>query len=113
MSKQFVVVKASTKSFSSTLKIDGTQVTDLTDWQCFIQLRNKKTRAISGGVDREVTTKNQAEDKFVITLTEVETDITVDEYILGVEYRNTTTSQVLEDPENIIEIKIVEGWVYD
>lgn len=112
MSKQYKIVRASTKSFSSLLKIDKVQVTDLTDWTCFIQLRNKKNKKITGSVDREVTTKNQANTNFVITLTNIETDIDEDDYILGVEYRNTVTGQVIEDPDNIVEIKVVEGWVY-
>ena len=98
MSKQIVVVKQSTKSFKSILKIDGTQITDLTDWACHIQLRNKTTRAA---------------DAFVITLTEVETNIDKGDYVLGVEFRNISTSQKLEDPDNIVYIEVKEGWVYD
>tara|TARA_R110000744_G_scaffold22431_3_gene57396 strand:- start:1400 stop:1741 length:342 start_codon:yes stop_codon:yes gene_type:complete len=113
MSKQIVVVKQSTKSFKSILKIDGTQITDLTDWACHIQLRNKTTRVIAGSVDREVTTKNIAADAFVITLTEVETNIDKGDYVLGVEFRNISTSQKLEDPDNIVYIEVKEGWVYD
>lgn len=113
MSQPIVVVRQSTKSFTSILKIDGTQVTDLTDWSCYIQLRNKSTKAISGSVDREVTTKNQAQDAFVITLTDVETNISKGDYVLGVEFRNSVTGQKIEDPDNIVEIELREGWVYD
>lgn len=113
MSKQIVVVNQSTKSFKSILKIDDVQVTDLTDWTCYIQLRNKSTREIAGSVDREVTTKNIAQDAFVITLTETETDIPKGEYVLGVEFRNSVTSQKIEDPDNIVYIEVKEGWVYD
>jgi cell division protein YceG involved in septum cleavage len=113
MLKQIAIARQSTKSFKSILKVDGVQVTDLTDWTCFIQLRNKKTKTISGTVDREVTTKNTALDAFVITLTSFETDIEEGAYVLGLEYRNATTLQRLEDPENIVNIKIVGAWVYD
>lgn len=112
MSKSIVVVKGNTKSISVGLKIDNTAVTDLTDWTCHIQLRDKKTREITGSVDREVTTKNQAQDKFVITLTSTETNIPDTEYVLGIEFRNSVTSQVIEDNENILELTVIDGWVY-
>lgn len=113
MSKQYKVVKSTTKTFSVTLKQDGSAVTDLTNWGCFIQLRSIKTREIAGSVDREVTTKSQDNTKFVITLTNTETNIEEGSYRLGIEFRNTQTGQVVEDPDNTYEIEIVEEWVYD
>lgn len=113
MSQLIAIVRGSTKTLSVGLKVNNTVVTDLTDWTCHIQLRNKKTKVITGSVDREVTTKNTAQDRFLVTLSAQETDLdNFVNYILGIEFRNSVTSQIIEDKDNIIEIEIKDGWVY-
>tara|TARA_R110002012_G_scaffold185081_3_gene351673 strand:+ start:109 stop:456 length:348 start_codon:yes stop_codon:yes gene_type:complete len=111
------VVRATTKSFvialNSKVGAATAPITDLTYWRCFIQLRDVKTKDIAGGVDREVTTKNQEGTKFVITLTDSDTNVEEGFYRLGMEFRNSQTGQVIEDADNICEIHIVEEWVYD
>ena len=91
---------------------DGAVVTDLTNWVCAIQLRNKRTGELAGTVDRNVTAKNFAEDRFLITLVAADTDIPEGFYYLGVEFSNATTAERKEliPP---LEIQITEGYVYE
>ena len=113
MSSLIPVVIARTSTCSYTLGIkdsEGVIITDLTNWTCNIQLRNKRTGVLSGTVDREVTLKNAAEDRFLVILSSAETDISPDDYTLGAEFNNSTTSErkELKPP---IEITITEGYV--
>lgn len=104
------VVRGNSKSLKVYIEQDGVIVTDLTDWTCFIQLRDKRDGSIAGSVDREVTTKNAEEDRFLIKLIPAETNIPEGDYILGVEFRNSATGEVYEreDPQ---EITIKKQWV--
>jgi hypothetical protein len=88
----------------------GTVITDLTNWTCDIQMRATRTGVLSGTIDREVTTKNVAEDSFLINLTSAETDVDPADYILGVEFNNSVTSERREKSPPLY-ITITEGYV--
>ena len=80
----------------------------LENWTCKAQLRDVQTRALS--VDKIVTEKNDAGDKFVVVITPAETKVTVGKYILGVELENTTDR--LKPDEVIKAYEITQEWVY-
>ena len=82
---------------------------DLTDWSCTIQLRNK-TDVATAIINRVVTDTNGANTRFLINLTPAETSALAEgDYILGMELANATTN---ENKEGLIELKVIQSWVF-
>lgn len=83
-------------------------VTDLSDWTCYIQVSDKKTKVVTG-IDREITDKNTDGDRFITILTKTETDnLPIGEYIVGAELENTVTG---ECGEILMQLNVEDQWV--
>lgn len=90
--------------------LDGGGV--LTNWACKVQLRDAETKELI--IDRTITTTNQANTEFVVTLTGADTTIGDNskdkDYVLAAELTNSTTSETVEGS---CGLTIVPEWVYD
>ena len=97
------------KGSSYPLSFGVTGVTDLTDWECYIQVNSLSTGEATT-ISRQVTTYNVDNSRFITSLTGVETSSLREdsEYIVAGKLINTLTGEI---GQVIMELGITKGWV--